>query len=206
MHCEQANSLLVELASSELSTADSREIRQHLQQCATCQGDFELINAWRRMADNWHDEAPPPWDPSRLTGRRADPLTNLRLWFPTFASTAALLLAVFVYVQQPANTGTLPTRSTVADYQSLPELPKTQQAAVVDSVLASSRVQRQEELSALLKYLTAEMNRRSMETEESLRYIISSQIQDQQALDRLYQQVDRLLAQPAAASQSGVQQ
>ena len=83
----------------------------------------------------------------------------------------------------------------MASFETLPELPQAQKAAVVDSVLESSREQRQEEMNALLKHLTAEMNRRSIETGESMRFLISSQIQGQQEMDELYQRLEALLAE-----------
>ena len=102
-----------------------------------------------------------------------------------------------MYVQPPAsNTGTaLPSNSSSgADYANLPELPQATQAAF-DTALENNREQRKQELQSLLEILTAEMNRRSIETEESLRFLVSSQVEGQRELDLLYKQLEQLLTE-----------
>ncbi|MEQ8691017.1 MAG: hypothetical protein RIC89_09325, partial [Pseudomonadales bacterium] len=90
----------------------------------------------------------------------------------------------------------------VADYSELPQLPQATQAAFNDA-LETNREQRKQELQTLLGILTAEMNRRSIETEESLRFLVSSQLQGQQELDQLYQQVEKLIDEPQGGAQPG---
>ena len=70
---------------------------------------------------------------------------------------------------------------------------------MVKSVMDGSRKQRQEELQALLKMLKAEMDRRSIETEESLRFVITNQLHGQEELDELYKQVEGLMQEPVSA-------
>ena len=200
MLCEHANLILIDYAEGTLDDPTRVQVEQHLESCATCQADFSAIHEWRTMAANWHDEVPPAFQPPVIEGQGIDFWDGLRQWFPTFASAAALVLVTVMWVQQPAPNGQLPSNGT-ASYETLPELPQAQKAAVVDSVLESSREQRQEELNALLEYLTAEMNRRSIETEESMRFIISSQIQGQQELDELYQRLEALLAESESPAQ-----
>lgn len=201
MLCEHANPFLVEYAERELPAGRMLEIEEHLTGCERCQADFAAITEWRTMAANWHDETPPLWQAPVMPGR--DYLDSFRQWFPTFASAAALAMVALIYIQPPAaDNGTLPSGQTVAtDYSSLPPLPQATQAAMVESVMEGSREQRQEELQALLKILKAEMDRRSIETEESMRYIISHQIQGQQELDDLYQQVEALMASETTQAQ-----
>lgn len=201
MLCEHANPQLVEYAAKELPPSLQLQVEEHLSGCDTCQADFAAIGQLRTMAANWHDEVAPAWQPPRIPGR--DYLENLRLWFPTFASTAALAVVAVMFVQMPASNGTLPVnQSANADgyYANLPALPQATQAAMVQSVMDGSRVQRQEELQALLKILKNEMDRRSIETEDSLRYVITHQLQGQQELDDLYQQVEALMLTPEQAS------
>ena len=207
MHCDQANAQLVEYASDELAPSLNLEIEQHVAGCDTCQADLSAITAMQRMANNWHDEAPPAWTPQAIPNQRpglGDLLDNFRLWFPTFASATALVLVAVLFVQQGGvpDNGTLPSNSTAStNYQDLPQLPQgaeATQAALVQSVLKSSEEQRAEELQALLKVLKAEMDKRSIATEESLRYIISHQIQGQKELDELYRQVEELMTEETA--------
>ena len=212
MLCEQANAQLVEYASNELTPSLNLQIEQHITGCDTCQADLSSITAMQRMAQNWHDEIPPAWVPQDIPGNRpgfggfGELMDNFRLWFPTFASATALVLVAVLFIQQGGiqETGVLPSNSTAGtEYQALPQLPQgsqATQAALVESVLKSSEEQRAEELQALLKVLKAEMDKRSIATEESLRYIISHQIQGQKELDELYRQVEELMQDGNTAS------
>ena len=200
MLCEQANPQLIEYAERTLPHEVHSEVEAHLDTCETCQADFEAISQWRNMAGNWHDELVPNWKPAAMPGR--DLFESLRLWFPTAASTAALAMATLIFVQMPQQSnGSLPTpQSTAASYEALPPLPQATQAAMVQSVMEGSREQRAQELQALLKILKAEMDRRSIETKESLRFIISNQLQGQQELDDLYKQVEVMMGSTSEGS------
>ncbi|XOV84775.1 MAG: zf-HC2 domain-containing protein [bacterium] len=192
MLCEHANPLLIDYAQKLLNDSLSVEVETHLESCASCQSDFEAINMLSNMAQNWHDETVPAWQPAPITNHSW--LDNFRLWFPTAASTAALAVATMIFVQMPESTGVLPASSEpISSYQALPELPQATQAAMVERVMEGSREQRQEELQVLLQYLKAEMDRRTIETEDSLRFVITNQLQGQQELDELYRQVKELV-------------
>lgn len=200
MQCEQANPLLVEHAAGELSSRLHQQMEEHLQDCKTCQADYAAIGEWSSLAKGWHDETQPAWKPPAMPGR--DYFELFRQWFPSFASAAALAMVALVYIQQPQSNGILPATGkfiNATDYQNLPVLPQATQAAMVEQVMANSREQRQEELQALLKILKSEMDKRSIETEESLRFIISHQIQGQQELDDLYAQVEHMMASEASS-------
>lgn len=204
MLCEHANPQLIEFADRELSSDIQLQVEQHLGSCDVCQADYAAITQWRTMASTWHDEIVPAWQPVRLPGR--DLFENFRLWFPTAASTAALAMATLLFVQISKTDGVLPTNQQLpVDFRTLPELPQAQQAAMVEKVMEGSREQRQDELQALLKILKAEMDRRSIETEESLRYVISHQLQGQEEMDELYRQVEALMVNPDQAATSPVQ-
>lgn len=197
MLCEEANSQLVDYAEGALSASAHEAVETHLHGCATCQSDYSAITSLQSMAINWHDEQPPAWkipEIERPASEWMDEwLDGFRNWFPTFASATALVLVSVMYFDDSGqDSAQLPHNQVATGYEALPELPQAQQAAFVDSVLETSREQRQEEFSALLEYITAEMNRRSIETEESMRFILSSQIEGQKELDQLYQQIERL--------------
>ena len=203
MLCEEANSQLVEYAEGALTATVHQAVEDHLHGCEPCQSDSSAITSLQSMAINWHDEQPPAWQLPEIdhTNPITEWLDGFRNWFPTFASATALVLVSVMYFAESGETTQLPQNQVASGYDTLPELPQAQQAAFVDSVLETSREQRQEEFSALLEYITAEMNRRSIETEESMRFILSSQIEGQKELDQLYQQIERL-AQENAAKQS----
>ena len=208
MQCELANTKLVEFVNQELTPEISLEVEAHVASCEACQADYETICAFSNMAATWQDEEPRPWTPPAVQGSGANGIQewmdSLRNWFPTFASATALVLVAVMYFQ-PANqpAGLLPQNSTVAaDYNNLPQLPQAEatQAALVQSVLESSEEQRAEEIQALLRVLKAEMDKRSIATEESLRYIITHQIQGQKELDELYRQVEDLMTNDTVAA------
>jgi hypothetical protein len=66
------------------------------------------------------------------------------------------------------------------------------QTLLIQALQQANRDQRERELQSLATLLKAEMDRRTLETEQSLRYVIAHQIQGQQDLDELYQRVDRI--------------
>jgi hypothetical protein len=201
MRCEQANLQLVEYAEDQLAAETALAIEAHLSACPTCQDDYAAITQWRGMADQWHEEIAPDWQPPQVApGALESFIEGFRQWFPTFASTAALVLVAVIFIQQPTVTGVLPSGQLAqANYAELPPLPKATQAAMVERVLASSRTERGEELQALLKVLKAEMDKRSIETEASLRYIITHQIQGQEEIEDLYKQVEALMQAESSA-------
>ena len=210
MLCEQSQTLLFEFSSGELDAALYAEVSDHIDGCESCQSELAEVRESGAhltfLAANWRDETPRAWSPPQM-GKPAgnDFLDNLRLWFPTFASALALVMVTVVFVQQPASDGALPGGNAAsADYAQLPPLPQATQAAMVQSVLEDSRDERGQEIQALLKILKAEMDKRSIETEESLRYIISHQIKGQQELDELYSQVEALMAEDTQPSQDGM--
>lgn len=201
MHCDQANALLIEYAEGTLSPADHAAVEACLATCEKCQADYEAIVQWRTMANNWHDEQPPAWNAPALArpSYLEQTLDGFRQWFPSLASATALVLVGVMYMGEPTSNGVLPSNGTVAaDYQNLPQLPQATQAAF-DSALQTNREQRRQELSSLLEIITAEMNRRSIETEDSLRFLVTSQVQGQQELDALYKQVEELLLEAQTA-------
>ena len=200
MLCEQAQPLLQEYSRGELAPALRAELSAHLDTCATCQADLAEVHAadalLTQWAASWQTQSPRPWTPPAIAPTRGgNYLDGFRLWFPTLASALALAMVTVLFVQQPGERGTLPVAATGAEYAQLPPLPQATKAAMVQSVLEDSRDERGQEIQALLKILKAEMDKRSIETEESLRYIISHQIKGQQELDELYAQVEALMTE-----------
>jgi len=201
MLCNEASPQLVDYVSGDLSDSQRTALTEHLDGCASCQTDLASIHQWHGKLDEWsavwQDETPPAWQVPSVRSASPDFWQAVRTWFPTAASTAALVIVTIMFVQQPSvPNGILPSgQGTPVDFSTLPELPQATQAAMVQSVLEGSRDERGQELQALLKILKAEMDKRSIETEESLRYIISHQIQGQQELDELYNQVEALMTE-----------
>ena len=194
MHCEHAKDLMFEYIEDNLSEEQRRSIGEHLEGCADCREAYAGALMVNQFRDVWHDEAPPAWQPPRIA-REPRAWPAFQQWFPTLASAAALALVVLMYVDRPSNP--LPNITPLA---AAPVPTEAQESMMVQNVLESSRTQRQRELEALVKLLKAEMDRRSIETEESLRYVIAHQIQEQQELEDLRRKVQHI-TEPEADGQ-----
>lgn len=205
MNCDDARSNLFELVEDAggLAPAEREALQAHVAGCPSCSADIEAIRTWRQHAQAWQDEPTPRWNRPRI---ERPAWRDWRVWFPVAASTAALAIAVAAVVG-PGGTGDdgAPVPA-VATYD--PEL----QRQLVDAALAqfreeldgrreadrslllqaameAARDQREEELTALAVFLKAEMDRRSLETEENLRYLITDQVRDRRRLEDLFQRV-----------------
>ncbi len=194
MRCDQSQTLLFDYADDRLADQVRMEVGDHLETCSDCRSDYQGILDLQAQASVWHELPVPKWQPPGIPGRSF--FDNFHQWFPSLASAAALLVVLTIYVGQPAGVP-VPQRSSVAEtglqdrgtpvaydsaaaYSANPEL---------ESLMLDNRSQRQEELQALVRLLRLEMDRRSEDTEESLRYVISHQLQGQRDIDDLY---DRL--------------
>jgi hypothetical protein len=182
MHCERARATLLEHLDRP-PPATEPELDAHLDGCADCTALAHDLKGLEAQARVWHELSPPPWNPTPGAWHR-DPRTAtgtadgwaqwLQQWLPLTASLAALLLAAGLYWRG----GPVPAESAAPDVVVASEPP-------VQALLANSRQEREQELEALTVLLKAEMDRRSLETEESLKYIISHQIQSQRQLDAI---------------------
>ena len=195
MRCEQARAHLFEYADETLPEHARSAVSAHLESCPACREDYESIVELTLRASVWHDVPAPRWQPPVIGGRLG--LESFRLWFPSVASALALLLVVGLYLRPAAPEGIGVPRQPVAG--ALERLPVQTGAALpvnanLESMLTNNRLERQQELQALVQLLRAEMDRRSEETEESLRYVIAHQLQGQREIDDLYQYVRKVSA------------
>jgi len=196
MHCDQAETLMFDYVEDRLSHDMRMRVGDHLEGCASCQGLHNGILDMQAQARVWHDVAPPPWQLPRVPSRFD--LSAVAQWFPSLASAVALILVIAIYFQQP---GPSPTSGQPALPAST--MAHTDTQPVLEHLRASSRDQRQGEMEALVRLLKAEMDRRSLETEESMRYVIAHQIQGQRELDDLSRQVQQIIYPVPAADTRG---
>lgn len=196
---EQIRDLLFDYVDDVLDFETRRTVSERLEASAELHADYELILDMRTRAKVWHDVPAPSWNPPRIVSRLAwhwESL-NFQQWFPTAASATALLLVVALYFRGPdvvLSPTVTPTAAIPVTQQFLQpaSYEDPAQVAFVQSVLETSRQQRQKELTVMVKILMEEMNKRTRDTEESLSYIITHQIQEQQDLDELYEQVQTM--------------
>ena len=205
MNCEEARSSLFELVEDAggLAPGDREALQAHVAACPSCSADVEAIRTWRQHAQAWREEPTPRWNRPRIErpGWR-----DWRGWFPVAASTAALALAVVAVVGPRAATDDEAPPPVVAAYD--PELQRqlvdaalaqfreeldgrreADRSFVLQAVMEAARDQREEELTALAVFLKAEMDRRALQTDESLRYLITDQVRDRRRLEDLFQRV-----------------
>ena len=194
MRCEDARLLLFDYVDRNLSNESSEQLNEHLEHCPHCRSDLESLTGLSLQAQVWHDLPAPPWQPPTVGGRVG--WSSIQQWFPSLASALALILVAGLYLQQaatPQASGPITTTQSVpaADTMAIPV------SSSVDALMTSNRLERQQELQALVALLTAEMDRRNEETEESLRYVIAHQIQGQREIDDLYQYIRKVSVENA---------
>jgi len=190
MRCEDARIRLFDYVDHTLADNERADLTEHLDTCVSCSSDLETLSDLALQAQVWHDLPAPRWQPPRV-GSSFDS-SALQQWFPSLASALALILVAGLYLQ-PAPTA-LPvagnSSQTVAGTQRTGNTIPVSTSA--DALVISNRLERQQELQALVQLLRAEMDRRNEETEESLRYVIAHQLQGQQEIDDLYQYIRKV--------------
>ena len=205
MNCEEARSNLFELVEDAggLAPGERKALQAHVAACPFCSADIEAIRTWRQHAQAWRDEPTPRWSRPRI---ERPAWRDWRGWFPVAASTAALALAVIAVVGPGAATEDEAPPPAVAAHD--PELQRqlvdaalaqfreeldgrreADRSFVLQAVMEAARDQREEELTALAVFLKAEMDRRALQTDESLRYLITDQVRDRRRLEDLFQRV-----------------
>ncbi|MFB3105220.1 MAG: anti-sigma factor [Pseudomonadales bacterium] len=191
MHCEHVQSLLFEYADGLLAQDTRGEVSEHLTTCPHCSADHASILEMESQARVWHDLPAPAWQIPKIPSRVN--FSQFTQWFPSLASAAALILVGVLYFKDPGSEPKLGLPPTSAPPNSeLVSLQNLDQRNLMQTALDTNRAQRQQELEVLVRLLKGEMDRRSLETEESLRYVIAHQIQGQRELDDLYERVQKI--------------
>ena len=190
MRCEDARHRLFDYVDQALADREHTELVEHLDSCSGCRSDLEAMNDLTLQAEVWHDLPAPRWQPPRVAARYD--LGGFQQWFPSLASAMALILVVGMYLQPPPSTPPITSgagQSVAAPRPTGTPLPVSTGG---ETLQVSNRLERQQELQALVQLLRAEMDRRNEETEESLRYVIAHQLQGQQEIDDLYQYIRKV--------------
>ena len=190
MRCEEARFQLFDYVDQSLTGRERTTLVQHLDTCSSCRDDLESLTDLALQAEVWHDLPAPRWQPPRV-GPGFD-IGALQVWFPSLASALALILVTGLYLQ-PARTA-LPSPDNSSQAMTATQLPGAVVpiSAGTDTLRVSNRLERQQELQALVQLLRTEMDRRNEETEESLRYVIAHQLQGQREIDDLYQYIRKV--------------
>ena len=218
MNCDEAGLLLAELADGTLDPATARRVQAHMEGCDDCFAAAQTLSAWQRQAQAWEDLPAPmillPHVPSRRRGWRLPAWPGgLRWWqlLPTAASLGALALAFVAFVRAgspdaeappmvvatpvPANAQVL--NATFDEWQQdFQHRLEVDQSLIVQAVMVANEDRRQRELDALTRLLKAEMDRQALETDQSLRYVVAHQLQEQERVDQLAMQLQQIGWEP----------
>lgn len=229
MRCDEAGPLIPELTEGRLSGESRSALERHIDGCDDCRGIADQIAAWDRNAVMWDEIAPPAWKANvGHRPRRSFQWPSFFQWFPVATSAAALALVAALFVGQSSPTApnslvpggptiagsnpgvgaTLPVSFDTAEdsqfealQQQLDDRLAVDQSLLLQAVLEANRTQRQQEMEALVKVLKAEMDRNSFETDESLRYVIAHQLQEQARVDELSRELREINFSQAGDSQ-----
>lgn len=194
MNCDEAGPRLFELTDEAASGEARTELVQHVSGCAECSAALAAIREWRELAGAWQDAPVPRWRRPAL--ERPAFWRDWRQWFPMAASAAAFVVAGAVLLRAPAAQPTPAERFEAASQVGANAQPaqwrreqevrsEADRALLIQAVLEANRSQREQELAALAALLKGEMDRRALETERSLRYIVTHQVQDERRLNDL---------------------
>lgn len=149
MSCPKTEHLLQRYFADDLAPQAAEEFDRHLQQCAECQHEMEVLVSARTQLSSWQEESVPHWDRHLELFRREHRTAgeprgwfSAWQWLPTAASFAMLCLLLF---------NTTLTRSEEGVSISFGTSPQgAAQATDVPALLASFEAERDAELRALI--------------------------------------------------------
>ncbi len=210
MNCDQCESRLFDFHEGKLSPDDATGIDAHLQDCPDCTALLNDIWQVSLAASRWHDQSVP-------SVRGAKYLPEKRSWQTSLALVASFLALVMVVTDAHIVTGdgdiTLAFgRSDLASQRDLAEFQQVQ-ARIVDqgiskltaqqvasnqlmlrTLLSTSREERRQELTTLVSYWSETQAIQAEEMQESLRFLIASQAEDEKDIRQLssaFQQISQ---------------
>ncbi len=206
--CEQCQANLFDFAEDRLAPLEKQLVDQHLQHCVDCQDELSAIWHLESRASEWQDQSVPAWNRKRFFFEPS-PWPFRMQWVASFVS---LLVLVLVLAQARVSTidGLTISFAGNNDYvsrqdmmQQIAKLEDQQQTHLESSVqklrsqqittnqlllrtiMDANRLERREDLGNLLVLWEQIQDQRSLSTEESLRFLISSQVQDRREIQEL---------------------
>lgn len=208
MQCDDAREHLVDYVDDRLDPYLRQGLDEHLEVCDDCARRLEEVRGFSRLAATWQDE-PLPSGTSPLA--RPEPYREgLRppgaflQWLPLAAGVVLAFLVLLRAELDVNDTGWRLSFGSQADIEQhlderlvefqadqrllLDELRAVQladQEMMTRGLLAATRESRLRELQAISALFATEMDRRSRETNDGLRYLVEHQLRDQQEIDRI---------------------
>lgn len=204
--CEQCREQLFDFVDGNLPPLAQQIVDQHLQHCENCNSELSSIWNLQSRASHWHDERVPRWNKKHFFFEPS-PWPMRMQWAASFASVFVLILVLTEaristvdgltvdfsgsgvrYVSQTELTERLDQvqslQQTELDMsvQRLTSQQITTNQLLLRTVLDASRQERREDLGNMLVLWEEVQDQRSISTEESLRFLIASQVQDRREI------------------------
>lgn len=208
MNCEQAKSLLFELIDGSLSTAERDAVHRHLDDCADCSAAQADVWHMQMVASRWKTSRVPRWNrrDAFFESRGFPPLLQIA------SACASVVVMVLVLAQVRISTedgfqvsfgGDVASRADLEAQlhdlrqeqvalinQSADRLTNQQVASnqlMFRTLLEASRQERHEDLRNLVSLVQDTQTKQNERTAESLRYVLSNQIEDRRNIQQLGQ-------------------
>ncbi len=205
--CDECKARLFDV--EQLPQPEQRQVHAHLAHCDSCREDLAAIWELKRDATGWRAQPVPRWNRRQLFFEPS-PWHFRFQWAASFASVVVLVLVLtearistidgltidFAGVEDRFVSQTEFTRQLVSlqeqqqatldtNVRKLTNQQITTNQLLLRTVLDASREERREELGNMLVLWEADQDQRTMSTEESLRYLIASQVQDRREIEQL---------------------
>jgi hypothetical protein len=204
--CEQCKAQLFDFVDGNLPPLEQQIVDQHLQHCESCSSELGSIWNLQSRVSHWSDERVPRWNKKQFFFEPS-PWPMRMQWATSFASVFVLILVLTEARISTVDGLTVDFAGKNARYVSQTELTEQitqvqlQQQADLDTsvqklnsqqittnqlllrtVLDTSRQERREDLGNMFVLWEEAQDQRAMSTEESLRYLIASQVQDRREI------------------------
>ena len=207
--CEQCQEQLFDFVDGNLPPLEQQIVDQHLQHCESC--NLELGSIWNLQSrvSHWSDERAPRWNKKQFFFEPS-PWPMRMQWVTSFASVFVLILVLTearistvdgltvdfagsddLYVSQSDLTEQI-TRAQLqlqaeldTSVQKLTGQQITTNQLLLRTVLDTSRQERRQDLGNMLVLWEEAQDQRAMSTEDSLRFLIASQVQDRREIQDL---------------------
>lgn len=221
MQCEESKPLLFEFASGQLDHATKGNLDDHLKDCSSCSELLEQIWEMEMQSANWQDESPGKWD-RRAYFFGHEPRFQFLQTATVFASLIIVTLVLF-RMEVTSDTAGLKI-SFLGDRVTTEELDERikqlqreldarnrdylnigidrfarQQTAtnqlLLRTAIEASRQERRQELGSLMTLWDMQQDRQSRLTDDSLRLLLRSQVEDKRELRYLTEAFQTISAQ-----------
>jgi hypothetical protein len=207
--CDQCKDKLFDLVNSELPPLEQQLVDSHLKNCEECNADLANIWGLQSEASHWQEERVPHWNRKQFFFEPS-PWPVRMQWATSFASVMVLILVMMEARISTVDGLTVDFAGSNTTFVSQKEMGsqlmsfQNQQQSLLDTsvqrltnqqiatnqlllrtILDTSRQERRQDLGNMLVLWEEAQDQRSMSTEESLRFLIASQMRDRQEISDL---------------------